>query len=424
MGDYSLIGWQNEPSNRTPISDANLNKMDVGIKAAHDELNQVPAKVAESLGKPGSPAAAILFGTGGNVRAYPTAADAHTENTVVYYPPGDAGAAGNIYGINYTSAIGPRWQAGAPGSPTTDAKPVMWVQKYSRANRPGEMANEWDQGLYAAITKESGGAYTAGITGYVRNQGGTGQSIGIHGRASGYTADSDVFGMWAYAAAANPNIVPRSIIGTEIDMNNMAPDQGWEASVGASRGLVVVGADGSNPLTRGIEIGANGASPNGKFWTGLLLRKNGTMPSGPNSATQVNNGEAVRFDGATAAADSYNAIRFMGGHFSTGISFTESSFGNNAAILMGDNQRIVVGPGPASSTYLSFNKTTSVANFNNMAVQVNGTQVLTGRRSGWGVNAGTATRTAFDTATVTLPQLAERVKALIDDLRTHGLIGA
>ncbi|QOF71480.1 hypothetical protein IG197_27705 [Aminobacter sp. SR38] len=34
---------------------------------------------------------------------------------------------------------------------------------------------------------------------------------------------------------------------------------------------------------------------------------------------------------------------------------------------------------------------------------------------------GTATRTAFDTASVTLPQLAERVKAMIDDLRAYGL---
>jgi hypothetical protein len=34
---------------------------------------------------------------------------------------------------------------------------------------------------------------------------------------------------------------------------------------------------------------------------------------------------------------------------------------------------------------------------------------------------GTATRTTFDTTTVTLPQLAERVKAMIDDLRSYGL---
>lgn len=36
--------------------------------------------------------------------------------------------------------------------------------------------------------------------------------------------------------------------------------------------------------------------------------------------------------------------------------------------------------------------------------------------SGWQAATGTATRTAFDTATVTLPQLAQAVKALIDDL--------
>lgn len=55
---------------------------------------------------------------------------------------------------------------------------------------------------------------------------------------------------------------------------------------------------------------------------------------------------------------------------------------------------------------------------------VNGTQVLTSRRTGWGAPTGTPTRSTFDTATVTLPQLAERVKALIDDLTTHGAIGA
>lgn len=61
------------------------------------------------------------------------------------------------------------------------------------------------------------------------------------------------------------------------------------------------------------------------------------------------------------------------------------------------------------------------------SLRFNDAQVLTTRRIGWQVPTGTATRTAFDTATVTLPQLAERVKALIDDLHAnagHGLIGA
>ncbi len=46
------------------------------------------------------------------------------------------------------------------------------------------------------------------------------------------------------------------------------------------------------------------------------------------------------------------------------------------------------------------------------------------RPTGWGSPTGTATRTTFDTTTVTLPLLAERVKALIDDLKTEGLLGA
>jgi hypothetical protein len=56
-------------------------------------------------------------------------------------------------------------------------------------------------------------------------------------------------------------------------------------------------------------------------------------------------------------------------------------------------------------------------------IQVAGTQIMTSRRIGWTAATGTATRTTFDTATVTLEQLAQRVKALIDDFITHGAIG-
>lgn len=50
--------------------------------------------------------------------------------------------------------------------------------------------------------------------------------------------------------------------------------------------------------------------------------------------------------------------------------------------------------------------------------------VIGTRRTGWAAATGTATRTTFATGAVTLPQLAERVKALIDDLTAHGMIGA
>jgi hypothetical protein len=50
--------------------------------------------------------------------------------------------------------------------------------------------------------------------------------------------------------------------------------------------------------------------------------------------------------------------------------------------------------------------------------------VVGSRKTGWAAPTGTATRTAFATSTVTVAQLAERVKALIDDLTAHGLVGA
>jgi hypothetical protein len=46
------------------------------------------------------------------------------------------------------------------------------------------------------------------------------------------------------------------------------------------------------------------------------------------------------------------------------------------------------------------------------------------RPTGWGAPTGTATRTTYATSTATVTQLAERLKALIDDLTTIGLIGS
>lgn len=55
---------------------------------------------------------------------------------------------------------------------------------------------------------------------------------------------------------------------------------------------------------------------------------------------------------------------------------------------------------------------------------VGSNQVIGPRSTGWSAPTGTATKTTFDTATVTTAQLAERVKALTDALIGHGIIGA
>lgn len=57
-------------------------------------------------------------------------------------------------------------------------------------------------------------------------------------------------------------------------------------------------------------------------------------------------------------------------------------------------------------------------------LKIGANTVVGARKTGWAAPTGTATRTTFATSTVTTAQLAERVKALIDDLTAHGLIGA
>lgn len=47
----------------------------------------------------------------------------------------------------------------------------------------------------------------------------------------------------------------------------------------------------------------------------------------------------------------------------------------------------------------------------------------TAPRSTWGAPTGTGNRLTFDTATITLPELAARVKAMIDDFRSYGMFG-
>lgn len=63
---------------------------------------------------------------------------------------------------------------------------------------------------------------------------------------------------------------------------------------------------------------------------------------------------------------------------------------------------------------------TSAAN----VFRIGSNQVVAARQTGWAAPTGTASRATFDTATATTADLAQRLKALIDDLTTHGLIGA
>jgi hypothetical protein len=56
--------------------------------------------------------------------------------------------------------------------------------------------------------------------------------------------------------------------------------------------------------------------------------------------------------------------------------------------------------------------------------RIDGVRVTGNRRTGWGAPTGIASRATFETSGATVGQLAQRLKALIDDLIAHGLIGS
>ena len=390
-----------------------------------------------------------------NVREYklPGATDdaaaiiaAHAANGVVSYPDGDytPGAVHNIYDTTaYTNAIGPRWQAGRSGQSTSDARPVFWAQKHSSANR-ATLATEFDNGAgYFGLIKDSGDAYGTGLTGYARHGSSDGgQVIGVTGRAYTPVVQGEVWGGVSYVSNAT-NVVATSMTGHEVNVVNKAADQGWQAAptTGRTSALIVAPTDGSSPITHGIVVGNNASAPLGKIHTGILLKSDSIVTSGANTNTAVNDNEAIRIEGASNSSNQYTGIRFRSGTLATGISFKETGFSNNCAILMGDDQRIVVGPGPASSTYFSLNRTTLLANINGMSLAISGTKVVGARITGWGAATGTVDRaawTAYSAPTVSATYTQAEIQAIANavqansrhlaalqqDLTTHGLIGA
>lgn len=84
------------------------------------------------------------------------------------------------------------------------------------------------------------------------------------------------------------------------------------------------------------------------------------------------------------------------------------------------NGQLTVSGGPVeiSGTGGFFNANSSTGGY-----RVNGTQVVGPRDTGWGTTSGTTSKASFDTGTVTLAALAQRVGAMWNALRGHGLIG-
>ena len=155
-------------------------------------------------------------------------------------------------------------------------------------------------------------------------------------------------------------------------------------------------------------------------------------------------------DRCQSANQPIDVVYSVVGNIKRGLDFTPAVLtSDKAALTLKANDRIylsseapldeILGGGTRwyseilNNTYLNYDSASariqlvvgSVAAFScsSSALFVQGIQVMTTRQTGWTAATGTPTRSTFATGSVTLPQLAEHVKALIDDLISHGLIG-
>lgn len=358
---------------------------------------------------------------------------AHAAEKAVTYPYGEYDSTDSSYNLydagvyEYTYGLSHKIQSGLPGSPVTDKSPVLWSQKFISSTY-GDTGDKWDQGgLYSSVIKMSGAANCAGATIYSRAVSGSGDVVGTHSRVKlDSSATARGYAFWGYAKSTKTT-APEALHGAELNAN-VAVDPGYG---GAHQLLRLCMADSSadaNRFSTAISIGPSTVSggTNG-FWTGINFEANSIVPT---SGTWAD-GEVMNVVGPSS--NSIGGIRFSGGNMKYALRTDEATFSEVSAIILGKNHFIRWGSDGSSNVGITagssiFTIQNGVLNISDpistQGIQISSTRVLCERKTGWTAPSGTATRTSFSTSTATVEEVAERLKALIDDLISHGMIGA
>lgn len=410
--------------------DAILSEIGRGVIFGADEIAERLSAFSQAINVKSPPFNAIGDGVTSDATAFQSAYDAAATNSVIDIP------AGNYSGVSVTTASKPVfWESeglNAAGSSPLSL-PYTSLHRYGRRYYLNQTNNDGTE--YSAFQIQRTASYTGGTPGYVNS------ALVVKTTVSSGVANFE----WAVLG-----IVENSATGGE---NVAIYGQGkrMTSSTGATWAGVLEVRDESgaaDPTTGliGLEIDvfANGTDTSGnrnRIGLDIVVGKSDT------GGTKCYIGHGIRispFGLDAAVAEVYKAVNididatfgiFSNNTIAVGIDFSGATI-STAALRIARGQKIAWEA--TSSIYSALRSGSNIIDFvygaakfgfdfTNNALLINDTAVVKPRKTGWTVATGTATRTAFDTATVTLSQLAERVKALIDDLHStagHGLIGA
>lgn len=340
----------------------------------------------------------------------------------------DMGGVSSTYGIwleGPVAAGASRWNIYAPGaarsyfegaigigfdpSTGTDTNPKLTIRKTVPAATPAWQAIDTViiQCTTSALLQLHAGA-TGGTLGVDFSVASTRNVGAIHygTSANTFTFIAGSVPAFTMSAGGNRSLVPLEVTGGITVAGGIVFTDSADLNVG---GDLFVGLTASIGTT--LRIGAIGFGV-------LGVQDGGVVGTAPNT-----NCDSIVVDG-----DGNTGMTFMGIASST----QQIRFGRTGSITAGgfsyshsaDVLSISAGAGTTRMSIGSLNIDMTLPLDITTSLSVNSTKVVGTRRTGWTAATGTATRTTFATGTVTLPVLAEHVKALIDDLIAHGLIGA
>lgn len=302
---------------------------------------------------------------------------------------------------------------GTVAAPSTSSAPVIYLEKTTT----GDAANINDHGLIDIRVKKTGGTNnTYGFYVSADNAGGSGIVTPMFCVVKGSnTAATYVTGSRIFVNKAVP-MTNGIVTGMDVLMyDTSGEDAGWMSSNASqsTTGIALQNASGRATFGLRMETG----TPGNGFYTGILVDQDSVLPS-----SFGGHADAIRVKGGNSAPYSYGGVWLQSGFLDYGLNLVGPTYANSCAIVTSKDTRIVFGTSTAASSYVTWTAA-DLFNINQGKLAVNGTQVLQARITGWTTPTGTPTRTGFATSSATTANVAEALMALIQDLKTHGIIG-